>query len=743
MEQNSKHVIKSSLSEVFRQDYINYGLEVIVNRAIPAVEDGLKVVQRRIIYTLYEDGMAHTKQTKKSAKIVGDTMGKYHPHGDSSIYEAMVALGQPWQNRIPPVFIKGNIGNIQGLPAGAMRYTEARLSNFGDIFIDNFGKDVVQMKSNFDGDTVEPELLPVKIPYLLIAGSEGIAVGMRTSIPPHNPVEVLDAAIMYLTKKNVKVEDLLEVMPGPDFPTGGYVLNKSELPQIYKTGLGSIRVQGEIEKLSKSKLKVTKIPYTKTGREKAIYSEIDNAVLDKKIPFATKVGDYTNKNGIDIEISHKSGADQNKIIEAVFAKSSLQGTMSFDFLAIADGAPTRMSLLTYFYNYAQFQDTIIINHQKSLISKYNKRLSTVEALISILPNIETVIDLVRNADTVDDMRNVLMTGDVDKVEWQMKKHATTAKKFKFSEDQANDILGTPLKKLSKLDGDLLEKELTDLNKKIGDATAIVNSPVKRRHMIVKDLKDYRKQFVSLGLDKRLTKLVDKTKATVSDTVEEIDTYTVIDKYGYLHQLDSKADISEPVVELNTTTGDYLGMFTNEGQFCRIRLQEFPIVKPKDKGVSIAGQLGMSTEEHGLIGMFGSVMKLSDMTDKQSIIQITSDGFGKTVTADKFVSKRTKTVGTKLKTDDSELVYASKLESNTKYLVIVSEKRYYKRIKVSDINDYGKNTVGMTVSKPQDGDKIEFVFQVEKASDTIVVDGKEIKASDIPLGKLNHTMKLLQ
>ena len=372
----SEQIIKTEYSEVMQKSYIDYAMSVICARALPDARDGLKPVQRRVLYAMDQLHLNHDKPHRKSARIVGDTMGKYHPHGDSSIYETLVVLAQEFKKGKALVDGHGNFGSIEGDGAAAMRYTEARLQKFSeDVYLADLDKDIVDFVPNFDETEKEPEVLPVRVPNLLVNGAEGIAVGMATSIPTHNLGEVIDAVMAYMSKNSISVEDLLEIMPGPDFPTGGIVANKSELKEIYETGTGKLKLRGKVEfEKGKSrghdKLVITEIPYTMIGAGIGKFlSDVVSLVENKVTTDIVDISNASDKNGVRIVLELKKGADVEKIINMLYKKTKLEDTFGVNMLAIADGRPEVMGIKKLLKFYVEYQYELATRKYKTLLEE--------------------------------------------------------------------------------------------------------------------------------------------------------------------------------------------------------------------------------------------------------------------------------------------------------------------------------------------------------------------------------------
>lgn len=731
------NIIPVDFSTNFTENYLEYGRYIIQDRGIPDVRDGLKPVQRRIIYVFYENKLTSKAKTSKSGKIVGDVMGKYHPHGDSSIYEALVNLTHDWSIPIPPVKGKGNFGDIKGLSAAASRYTESKLSIYGDIFVEDLKPGIVAYKENYDGTLKEPETLPVKVPYLLIAGTSGIVTGMSTSIPTHNPVDVIKTTIAYINNPKITTKELLSILKGPDFPTKGSILNADELLSMYETGIGLLKIKGHVKKEGNN-LVIDEIPFTFSGNSDKLLKNIAEAILNKKLPGAIQVQDYTNKNGIEIVISAKKGTDLNKLEQALIAKTKFQDSMSFQFIAKYQNKPQILSLKDYLDTFVDYQNTLIINDFKLTKSKAEKRLEIVTGLLEALPNIDAIIDVVRHAKNTTVMKNALTKGTTENIDFSLKKHIKIVEGFHFSDNQAENILSTPLRRLSKMDADALIKEDKDLNATIKKAEGYINSPRRRKTLLLKQLSFYEQKFRDF---KRQTKLLSHQDLTYVEEKIISESTLTIDRLGYVRLVEEeKPDIPMLIFKNKIKSNDQFGIFTTLGNFYKIKADALPLMKPKDKGNALAALTGMSMNEHPLLQEDGDVTLFSQLKDRK-ILQVTTDGLAKVVQGDAFISTRTKTSATKLK--DGELIYSKILNPTTKYILFVSENGLVKKVSIDELKSYGKTSAGAQTSKPQVGDKLIKVRQLKDNNGEIEIQGKNVPLSNIRAGKSSHTMKKVE
>ena len=443
----SEQIVKTEYSEVMQKSYIDYAMSVICARALPDARDGLKPVQRRVLYAMEQLGLNYDKPHRKSARIVGEAMGKYHPHGDSSIYETLVVMSQDFKKGMALVDGHGNFGSIEGDGAAAMRYTEAKLKKFTqDVYLADLDKDVVDFMPNFDEMEKEPVVLPVKVPNILVNGAEGIAVGMATNIPTHNLGEVIDAVIAYMENNDISTEELLEIMPGPDFPTGGIVANKSELADIYKTGNGKLKLRGKLEfekgkGKEKDKLVITEIPYTMIGANISKFiSDVISLVENKKTNDIVDISNASDKNGIRIVLELKKGADVEKLTNMLYKKTRLEDTFGVNMLAIADGRPEVMGLKSIIKYNVDFQYEITTRKYTTMLNKALEQKEIKEGLIRATNIIDLIIEIIRGSQQLKQAKECLVNGNTEGIKFKNPESELLAANLNFTEKQAQAIL---------------------------------------------------------------------------------------------------------------------------------------------------------------------------------------------------------------------------------------------------------------------------------------------------------------
>ena len=457
-------IVQTEYSDVMQQSYIDYAMSVIVARALPDIRDGLKPVQRRTLYDMYELGIRYDKPYRKSARIVGDTMGKYHPHGDSSIYDSLVVMAQEFKKALPLVDGHGNFGTIEGDGAAAMRYTEARLQKVTqENFLTDLDKDIVDFVPNFDETEREPSVLPVKIPHFLINGSEGIAVGMATSTPPHNLKEILDAEIAFIENDQIGTEELLRLVKGPDFPTGGIVINQSELKQIYETGEGKIRLRGRVKEEKGRNghplLIVSEIPYTMIGSGIAKFLTDVAALQENKVTNdIVDIANQSSKEGVRIVIELKKGTDVANFTNLLYKKTKLEDTFGVNMLAIHEGRPETMNLREIIKACVDFQFECTRRKYTTLLAREKAKKEIQEGLIKACNVIDLIIEILRGSETRQMAKECLVSGKTDGISFRSRESKIMAAQLLFSEKQADAILEMRLYKLIGLEIHALTKE---------------------------------------------------------------------------------------------------------------------------------------------------------------------------------------------------------------------------------------------------------------------------------------------
>ncbi len=732
-----ENLLHMEYSEIMQKSYIDYAMSVIVSRALPDVRDGLKPVQRRTLYDMHELGIKHDKQHRKCARIVGDTMGKYHPHGDSSIYGALVVLAQDFKMGMPLIDGHGNFGSKEGDGAAAMRYTEARLQKITeDAYLADLDKDVVDFVPNFDETEKEPEVLPVRIPNILVNGSEGIAVGMATSIPTHNLSEVIDGVIAYMKNPDINTAEMLEIVKGPDFPTGGIVTNKDDLLEIYSTGTGKIKIRGkvEIEKLKggKQAIVIKEIPYTMLGANIGKFLNDVFGLVEKKLTTdITDISNQSSKEGIRIVIELKKGADAENVCNLLYKKTRLEDTFGVNMLAVANGRPETMGIVPIIRHNVDFQYELATRKYTTLLKKERDKKEIQEGLIKACDVIDLIIEILRGSKSVKDAKNCLVTGDTTNIKFKSETSKKDASKLKFTERQAQAILDMRLSKLVGLEIQALMADYENTMKNIQEYSEILDKKAVMAKTIIKDLKAFKKEF---GTERKT--VIDNVAEAVFEEkpIEEIDVAVLIDKFGYARVIDiptyernKEAADKESRQIIFTTNLSKLGIFTNEGNLHLVKILDLPFGKFRDKGVPIdnVSKFDISKEN------FLLVEALENLKGKKLVFG-TKHGMLKLVDGGEFdVSKRT-TAATKLADDDEVLSVYIVNDGDT--VVMQSKNNYFLRIDAMSIPEKKKGAIGVRGIKLAKGDELVKVhFITEGKNKSVSVKGKKIQLNRLHIG----------
>ncbi len=669
----AEQIVKTEYSEVMQKSYIDYAMSVICARALPDARDGLKPVQRRVLYAMDQLGLSHDKPHRKSARIVGDTMGKYHPHGDSSIYETLVVLAQDFKKGMALVDGHGNFGSIEGDGAAAMRYTEARLKKFTqDAYLADLDKDVVDFMPNFDETEKEPMVLPVRIPNLLVNGAEGIAVGMATNIPTHNLGEVIDAVVAYMENNKISTEELLEIMPGPDFPTGGIVANKSDLKDIYETGTGKLKLRGKLvfEKgkgREKDKLVITEIPYTMIGAGIGKFlSDVVELVETKKAGDIVDISNASDKNGIRIVLELKKGADVEKLKNMLYKKTKLEDTFGVNMLAIADGRPEVMGLKSIIKYNVEFQYELAQRKYTTLLNKALEQKEIKEGLIKATNIIDLIIEIIRGCQNQKQVKECLVHGKTEGIQFKNPESEILAGNLSFTERQAQAILELRLSKLIGLEILALQKEYEELTNKIAAYEDILGSRRTMTKVIKKDLLAIKKEYAV----PRQTLIEDGEEAVFDENAfVEQEVVFVQDKFGYAKLLEPSAfdrNIESVTRDnkyyFNCMNTDAICIFTDNGNMHQIKVANIPSKKVREKGVPIDNLGNYSSEGENIVALFSA-----SMIKDRKLLFTTKKGMIKLVDGSEFQTNRKTMLSTKLAKDD-ELVSVKITRVSTKEVV---------------------------------------------------------------------------
>ena len=654
----AEKIIKTEYSEEMQKSYMNYSMSVITARAIPDARDGLKPVQRRVLYDMSELHLGHDKPHRKSARIVGDTMGKYHPHGDSSIYETLVVMSQVFKKGMPLVNGHGNFGSIEGDGAAAMRYTEARLEKFAEeVYLKDLDK-TVNFVPNYDETEKEPEVLPVRVPNLLINGAEGIAVGMSTSIPPHNLGEVVDTVQAFIDNPELRTEELLGHLHGPDFPTGGIIANKKDLASIYETGSGKIKLRAKMEvelgkrKADKDKLVITEIPYTMIGAGiNKCLMDIAELVESKKLTDVVDISNQSNKEGIRIVLELRKDADVEKIRNILYKKTKLEDTYGVNMLAIVKGRPETLNLRGILKNYLDFQYENNTRKYRVLLEKELEKKEIQEGLIRACDVIDLIIAVLRGSRNLKDARACLINGDTSAIRFKTPELEKDAGKLRFTEKQASAILEMRLYKLIGLEILALEKEHRETLRKIKEYEKILSDKGTMDQVIKEDLAAIKREFAY----PRRTLIEDGKEAVYDESAVEVrEVVFVMDRFGYSRIVDrSTYDRNRETIENENThvicclNTDRICLFTDAGVLHQVKVTDIPLGKLRDKGTPIDNLCKFDgTKEQTVF-----VTNASSLQGKLFLFA-TRDAMLKRVPGEEFETNNRMVAATKLQEGDS-------------------------------------------------------------------------------------------
>jgi DNA gyrase subunit A len=717
---NEQQVIRTEYSDVMKKSYIDYAMSVIIARALPDVRDGLKPVQRRTLYDMYELGIRYDRPYRKCARIVGDTMGKYHPHGDSSIYEALVVMAQDFKKGMVLVDGHGNFGSIEGDGAAAMRYTESRLAKITqEAYLADLDKDIVDFVPNFDETEKEPEVLPVRIPNLLVNGAEGIAVGMATSIPTHNLGEVIDAVKAYMRNNEITTEELLTYLKGPDFPTGGIVVNKDDLPSIYETGTGKIKLRGKVEvengKGGKKRLVISEIPYTMIGAGIGKFlNDVCALVEAKKTNDIVDISNQSSKEGIRIVLELKKDADIENLKNMLYKKTRLEDTFGVNMLAVADGRPETMGLRQIIEHHVDFQFELMTRKYKTLLAKELAKKEIQEGLIKACDVIDLIIEILRGSKSIKDAKECLIHGTVENITFKTAASKKKAAKLCFTEKQATAILEMRLYKLIGLEIEALMKEYEETLKNIEKYEDILNNYDSMTNVIIDELEGYKKAYAR----ERRTVIENGKEAIYEENkVEEQDVILLLDRFGYAKTVDvatyernkEAADSENKHIVPCKNTGKVC-IFTNTGKMHQVKVSDIPYGKFRDKSVPIDNLGNYDSAQEEIVYLCAE----EELKDAK-LLFVTRQSMLKQVAGEEFlVSKRT-TAATKLQEEDEVVAIIKVLEEQN--IVLQTEGGYFLRFLLAEVPEKKKGAVGVRGMKLQKSDRIEQIYLFTDGVDT--------------------------
>ncbi len=738
MQDIQDRIIRTDYSDLMQKNYIDYAMSVIVARALPDVRDGLKPVQRRVLYDMYELGTKHDKPYRKSARIVGDTMGKYHPHGDSSIYDSLVVMAQDFKKGQVLVDGHGNFGSIEGDGAAAMRYTEARLMKITEeVYLADLDKDIVNFVPNFDENEKEPEVLPVRIPNILVNGSDGIAVGMATSIPPHNLGEVVDAASALIKDPDVTEEELFSLIKGPDFPTGGLVVNADELPAIYASGQGKIRLRGrvKIEKLKggKEQIVVTEIPYTMIGAGIGKFMSDVAALAESRV--ITDIADISNqssKEGIRIVIELKKGADTDNILNILYKKTKLEDTFGVNMLVVSEGRPETMSLKALLESFVEFRIDLANRKYQTLLTRDLEKKEVEEGLIRACDVIDLIIEILRGSKNAQMARDCMTLGITDGIKFKTKKSEKLASQLHFTERQAQAILDMRLVKLIGLEVEALIKQHEETLKRIAHYEKLLGDYDAMAEDILDDLRAVKKEFAR---PRRTTIMNAKAVVIEEKQAEPEEVVFALDRFGYVKALDPA------VYEKNRETADgenryvfrimntdKVCIFTEEGKLHSVKMADVPVRKLKEKGIPIDNISNFTNRDETI----AFVCPQSALPDKK-IFFATSMGNVKITAGEEFVSTVRTIQATKL--SDGDRIISCGFADGAESCVLMTAEGFNLRFLLAEIPEMKKAAAGVRGIKLSDGDEVTAAYLLAASKDfSVDYKGKKLTLNRLKLAK---------
>ena len=735
---NSDRIIRTDYSELMQKNYIDYAMSVIVSRALPDVRDGLKPVQRRVLYDMHELGTRFDRPYRKSARIVGDTMGKYHPHGDTSIYESLVVMAQDFKKGQVLVDGHGNFGSIEGDGAAAMRYTEARLMKITqEVFLADLDKDVIDFVPNFDETEKEPSVLPVRIPNILVNGSDGIAVGMSTSIPPHNLGEVIDAAVAYIRNNDITDEELLSCLHGPDFPTGGIIVNKDDLPRIYATGNGKLRIRGKtvIEKTrgGRQQIVITEIPYTMIGSGIGKFlNDVASLAESRVITDITDISNQSSKEGIRIVIELKKGADPEQIRNILYKKTKLEDTFGMNMLVVSDGRPETMSLRNIFEAFTEFRFELANRKYRNLLTKDLEKKEIEEGLIEACDVIDLIIEILRGSKGEEMAKDCLIFGNTEGIRFKTKKSQKMASQLRFTERQAQAILDMRLVKLIGLEVQALIKQHEETLARIAEYQRLLSDYDAMSDDIIGELLSIKKEYACPR--RTVIENADEIILEEKKVVEE-EVVFAMDRFGYVKTLDpsvyeknreaADADNTYIFRVMNT---DKICIFTNTGKMHTVKVIDIPQKRLRDKGVPVDNLSNFSNKSEDIVW----ISPISEVRDSR-IFFATKQGNVKVTAGSEFDTANRTVMATKLQPDDS-LLLATPADS-METAVLISESGYSLRFALSEVSELKKGAVGVRGIKLADDDFVKNAYLLGGSGEfAIEYNGKKLYLNRLKIAK---------
>jgi DNA gyrase subunit A len=731
---NPGRIESRELEQEMRSSFLDYAMSVIVARALPDVRDGLKPVHRRVLYGMHQAGMQPNRPYKKCARIVGDVMGSYHPHGDAAIYDTLVRMAQPFSLRYPLVDGQGNFGNLDDDPPAAMRYTECRLSRMATEMLRDIDADTVDFQPNYDESRREPTVLPARFPNLLVNGSSGIAVGMATNMPPHRLGEVVDAIVQLIDKPDANVDDLMKHVKGPDFPTGGIVVGREGIRDAYRTGRGRVvmRARAHIEELrgGKTAIIVNELPYgVKKGGDSGVIAKIADLYKDKVLTEISAVEDYSDRTGMRIQVDLKREAIPQVVLNKLFKHTTLQTTFGYNAVALVDGVPRTLSLLELVRHYLDYQREVVTRRLKYELRQAEKRAHVLQGYLIALDNLDEVIALIRGAADTDEAREQLMS------------------RFDLSEIQAQAILDLRLRALTAMERKRVEDEFSDLQERIAELRAILGDPARIDGLIREELLEI-KEIYGRNDDRRTEIVAAEGELELEDLIAEEDMVIAITRSGYVKRLpvstyreQRRGGIGVMGMELKdedyiehlfvASTHDYLLFFTSVGKVYRLKVHELPLGSRQSKGRAIVNLLPFTQEEQ-----VRAVVQTRDFSEAEYLIFATKNG----------VVKKTKLAdyNTPLKADgiiaikmrEGDELIGVRHASGDDDILVVSRKGQAVRFHESSVRPMGRATEGVRGMSLRKGDEVISLNIAQNDADLLVVTengyGKRTRIDEYPV-----------
>ena len=707
-------VIPIPIENEVKRAYIDYSMSVIVSRALPDVRDGLKPVHRRILYSMEEKGLRSSGPTRKCAKIVGDVLGSYHPHGDASVYDALVRLGQDFSLRYPVIYPQGNFGTIGGDPPAAYRYTEAKMAKIAETMVEDIKKETVDFIPNFDDSTKEPTVLPAKFPFLLANGSSGIAVGMATNMPPHNLREIADAVSAYIDNPEIEIDELCKYMKGPDFPTGGVIYGRKGIKQAFKTGRGKILVRGkftiEVDKKGKETIVFTEVPYQVNTT--TLVSRIGELAREKIIDGIANVNDETSdRTGLRIVIELKRGAITKVVLNQLFAKTALQSSFGVINLALVNGRPETLNLKLLVKYFVEHRVDVVTRRTKFDLRKAEERAHILEALIVAIDNIDEVIKIIRASRDTQTAKNSLM------------------ERFGFDDVQAQAIVDMQLKRLTSLEIEDLRKELQELQVLIAHLKDLLAHPEKILALIKEETNEIAEKFG----DERKTDIVadEVEELNIEDLIKKEEMVILISHLGYIKRIPAtayksqnrggKGSNSANLAEddfldqiFTASTHDYIMFITNAGKAYWLKVHEIQEASRTSRGSHIKSLLSVSSDEE-----ITAVVSLKEFDDKTYLLMATAGGVVKKVTTDNFANAKTRGI-IAIKLDEGDKLVSAILTGGKDEIMLITRRGQALRTSEEDIRSQGRSSRGVTGIKLSSEDELTGALRVTENQKMLVM-----------------------